>query len=154
MCFLLLLRWGWSSRCFNSGAYKNNLVPQTYALSEVKYCIAGKFSEDFNLTVWKIVKKIAKFKFSAIIKHAIMHTTHMHMQLGLYTHVKQYLVMSLYKYSKKGPVLPTLRTCGDSSVSREAVKHANKQVKHTLVSNAKWKKNAVTLLETSITATR
>ena len=92
MCFLLLLRWGWSSRCFNSGAYKNNLVPQTYALSEVKYCIAGKFSEDFNLTVWKIVKKIAKFKFSAIIKHAIMHTTHMHMQLGLYTHVKHVTV--------------------------------------------------------------
>ena len=49
--------------------------------------------------------------------------------------VKQYfskLIMSFYKYLKKrGPALPTPRTCGDSCLRTKAIEQANKEVKRT-----------------------
>ena len=41
------------------------------------YRIAGKFGEDFNLAVWRIVKN-RQIKFSPIIKHDVIRNTHAH----------------------------------------------------------------------------
>ena len=41
------------------------------------YRIAGKFGEDFNLAVWRIVKN-HQIKFSPIIKHDVIRNTHAH----------------------------------------------------------------------------
>ena len=43
----------------------------------MKYRIAGKSSEDFNLAVWRIVKN-RLIKFSPIIKHDVICNTHAH----------------------------------------------------------------------------
>ena len=41
------------------------------------YRIAGKFGEDFNLAVWRIVKN-RQIKFSPIIKRDVIRNTHVH----------------------------------------------------------------------------
>ena len=41
------------------------------------YRIAGKFGEDFNLAVWRIVKN-RQIKFSPIIKHDVIRYTNAH----------------------------------------------------------------------------
>ena len=41
------------------------------------YRISGKFGEDFNLAVWRIVKN-RQIKFSPIIKRDVIRNTHAH----------------------------------------------------------------------------
>ena len=51
--------------------------PDMYTCMNSGYRIAGKFGEDFNLAVWRIVKN-RQIKFSPIIKHDVIRYTHAH----------------------------------------------------------------------------
>ena len=59
------------------GTSKDPSNTQIHAHIRYNYRIAGKFGEDFNLAVWRILKN-RQIKFSPIIKHDVIRITHAH----------------------------------------------------------------------------